>query len=192
MSSPYWSIIFTIWTSNDWSNNWSSRNCCKRLWIAGLPEKECILCIMEWSAQKRRPRRVEFCGSFQLIPCAGSMQVRKPLWTESSRSVIRSPQCFPHTDSRYQEKPKVSLLVIHGFFLFFLSLFCVRSIRIEVQGVSAILSSRIPRLKALILSNTGWPVSFNRSTIYLIGCTSFRLQDPATSSVLARIFSRIP
>ena len=42
---------------------------------------------------------------------------------------------------------------------------CVWSIRIEVYGVSVILFSRIPRLKALIFLNTGWPDSLNRSTI---------------------------
>ena len=60
---------------------------------------------------------------------------------------------------------------------------------------------RIPRLKTLILLNIGWPVSFNRSNIWVVvefhfplevfHTTSFRLQDRRTSRVPARISSRI-
>ena len=64
---------------------------------------------------------------------------------------------------------------------------------------------RNSRLKALMLWNTGWPVSLNRSTIYwvrspvlhregtkILHNTSFPIQDPETSSVLERISSRNP
>ena len=79
---------------NDWYNNSSSRKCCKKsgLWVCS---RKCGLCRMESTAQNRRPRQVEFCSSHQLIPCASTMRVRKPLWIELSRPAIRSPDCFP-------------------------------------------------------------------------------------------------
>ena len=75
---------------NDWSHNCSSWNCCNGSGLS-LLEKAC----MEWSAHNRRPRQVEFCRSYQLIPCAGKMRGRKPLWIDLSRTLIRIPECFP-------------------------------------------------------------------------------------------------
>ena len=55
ISSPYWTRIFTIWTSTTGPKvvpiNVPPR-------IEGLLEKTCFLCIMEWSAQNRRPRQI--------------------------------------------------------------------------------------------------------------------------------------
>ena len=74
----------------------------QRLWIVGLLGKVFVLCIMEWSGQNRRPRQVEFCGSYQLIPCAGTMRVRKVLVNRNvsdsdSKSWMFSFKLFPDT-----------------------------------------------------------------------------------------------
>ena len=57
---------------------------------------------MERSAQNRRPRQVEFCSSSQLIPCVGTMRLRKPLnwivWDSDSKFWMFSSK----TASRYQ------------------------------------------------------------------------------------------
>ena len=73
------------------------RDLLQRLWIVGLLEKACILGIMEWSAQNRRPRQLEFCSSYQLIPCAGTMRVHKRLSDSHSKSWLFSRKLFPDT-----------------------------------------------------------------------------------------------
>ena len=86
------------------------------LWIVGLLEDVCVcvLGILGWNLQHRRPRQEWSCSSYLPIPCTRTMRLSKPLWTESSRTVIRRPECFPAKCFQIlvlEKKPKGSLLV---------------------------------------------------------------------------------
>ena len=54
----------------------------------------CVLGILGWNLEHRRPRQEWSCSSYLPIPCTRTMRLSKPLWTESSRTVIRCPECF--------------------------------------------------------------------------------------------------
>ena len=203
--------IFTIWTSMT-GPIIGPPGIAAKTRIVGLLGKVYFLCIMDWSAQNRRPRHVWFCSSYQLKPSARTMRLRKPLWIELFRTVIRSPECFPQAVSRclsWRRYHKFCFLWFHTcqytFGHGFLYL-CLLSSRIVLTN------SKLLRLKhpfwsvwCLCYSDAGWPVSLNRCTMWVaespiflqlfqeeFHTTSFRLQDWRTSTVPEGISSRMP
>ena len=82
---------------NAWSNKWFFQEFMHKLWIVGLLAEVCVLGILGWDLQNRRPRQVWSCSSTQPIPSTRTKRVRKPLWIEQSRTVIRSLECFSLT-----------------------------------------------------------------------------------------------
>ena len=74
----------------------------------------CVLGILGWNLQHRRPRQEWSCSSYLPIPCTRTMRLSKPFRNESSRTVIRSPECFPAQCFQtlvLEKTPKGSLLV---------------------------------------------------------------------------------
>ena len=74
----------------------------------------CILGIVGWDLQNRHPRQVWSSVSYQPIPSTRTMPARIPLWIEESRTVTRSPECFPANCFQMlvlETTPKSSLLV---------------------------------------------------------------------------------
>ena len=137
---------------NDWSNNCSSKNCCKNsgLWVCS---RKCVFSA-SWNQLSKTVvlTKSSFCISSQLILYAGTMRLRIPLWTELS--------CRTHVNTSLVTDSFSFLLSL--FFLCQAELFrpnrncstnteliyrmsnlehelCVQSIRVEVYGISAIL-----------------------------------------------------
>ena len=86
----------------------------QKFWIVGVLVKVCILCNMEWSAQNRRPRQVEFWSSYQLIlvrnDASSQTLVNRIVSVSDAKSWLFSRKLVP--DTCFEGIPIVLLLVI--------------------------------------------------------------------------------
>ena len=111
-----------------------------------------------WMFSSKLLPDTSFGGDTKSVSSCDFTLVNTPLVTDSFCFLVRTV----HTNSQLLRKTELIHRVNDSE-----QEFCVRSIRIEVCGVSCHSSSGIPRLKAPILLNTGWPASLNRSTIWV-------------------------
>ena len=160
-SSPRVPNTFTMWTSMTGPIMVSPGIAAKKksgLWVCS--GELCILGIVGWDLQNRHPRQVWSSVSYQPIPSTRTMPARIPLWIEESRTVTRSPECFPANCFQMlvlETTPKSSLLVNSRSWVFLYSrilLFLVPSLSSLQDRLNADRTTSVIKILFTIVRNS--------------------------------------